>query len=158
MSRARETLHLFSLDSSVNPHISLLNGDFLIRRKPSATIEEQGQVRTYHLLGMEDFFIDFAGIKSEQHPSRLALHHVKAGSVVKIDARNKHLELINNDGISIARLSQKAQAEWAHRLNTIKEIRIIALVRRYKDDLADKEFQLNCIGDRWEVPIVEVIC
>ena len=63
MSRARETLHLFSLDSSRNPHIVLLNGDFLIRRKPSATLEEKRQVRTYHLLGMDDFFIDFAGIK-----------------------------------------------------------------------------------------------
>ena len=77
---------------------------------------------------------------------------------MKIEARNKHLDLVNNDGISIARLSKKAQAEWADRLNTIKEIRIIALVRRYKDDVADKAFQQNCIGDRWEVPIVEVVC
>lgn len=158
MSRARETLHLFSLGSCGNPHISLLKGDFLIHRKPSALVKENGRLRTYHLLGMEDFFLDFAGIKPERHPARLALLAIKAGDVVNIEVRNNHGELVNKGGVSFARLSRKAQAEWCGSLSTVKKIRIIAMMRRYKEDLGDKAFQVKCIGDYWEVPIVEVVC
>ncbi len=158
MSRARETLHLFSLGSSVNPHIAMLNGDFLIRRKCSAPHDKSKLARTYHLLGMEDFFIDFAGIKREQDPARLALRDIKAGDTVNIKERNNQLELVNKDGVAFARLSKKAQSEWASRLHAVKEVRVIAMVQRYKEDLAGTDFQANCIGECWEVPIVEVIC
>lgn len=158
MSRAREMLHLFSLDSSANPHIALLNGDFLMRRKPSAPLGGNGPACTYHLLGMDDFFIDFAGTKPERHPARLALPDIKAGDVVNIEQRKNHVELTDKEGISFARLSRKAQSGWSGRLSTIKEVRIVAMVSRNKEDLLDKEFQANCFGDYWEVPIVEVVC
>jgi ATP-dependent DNA helicase RecQ len=158
MSRAREMLHLFSLDSSANPHIALLNGDFLMRRKPSVPIGGNGPARSYHLLGMDDFFIDFAGTKPEQHPARLALPDIKAGDVVNIEQRKNHVELTDKEGVSFARLSRKAQSGWSGRLSTIKEVRIVAMVSRNKEDLLNKELQATCFGDYWEVPIVEVVC
>jgi ATP-dependent DNA helicase RecQ len=158
MSRARETLHLFALGTSVNPHIAILNGDFLMHRKLSALVQKSRPTRTYHLLGMDDLFIDFAGIKPERHPARLALLDIKVGNVVRIEERNKHIELINKDGVSFARLSKKAQSDWTSKLREVNEVRIIAMVRRYKEDLADKDFQANCFGDFWEVPIVELVC
>ena len=158
MSRARETLHLFSIGPLINPHTCLLAGEFLISRKASSCAESQRKVIKYELLGMDDFFIDFAGIKPENHPSRLALRGIKAGDALNIKRRNSYLELVNSDGIAIARLSKKAQAEWSKKLEKIQDIHVVALVRRYKEDVAEKEFQVNCIGGSWEVPIVEIIC
>lgn len=156
MSRARETLHLFSLASCQNPHIAVLTGDFLLSRHIPINIEEQ-ETRTYNLLGMEDLFIDYAGIKPENHPSRLALQKIKAGDKLNIEERSKHLELINSEGVAIARLSRKAQEEWHDRIGTIRDIRTVALVRRYREDLSDKDFQASCLGHSWDVPIVEFL-
>jgi ATP-dependent DNA helicase RecQ len=106
---------------------------------------------------MEDLFLDFAGIKPENHPSRLALKRIKAGDTLDINKKNNCLELVNNDGVAIARLSRKAQEEWHDKIATIREIRTVAFVRRYREDLADKDFQASCLGDSWDVPIVEFV-
>ena len=76
---------------------------------------------------------------------------------MKIEPRNNHLELINDKGLAIARLSKKAQAQWGSRLGTIKEIRVVAMVRRYRDDVIEEEFLSRCHGESWEVPIVEIV-
>ena len=157
MSRARETLHLFSLANSINPHTRNLSGEFLVHRKPETSGTEATVARSYHLLGMDDLFIDFAGMKPEQHPARQALQSIWTGHTVKIEPRNNHLELINDKGLAIARLSKKAQAQWENRLGTIKEFRVVAMVRRYRDDVTEQEFLSRCHGESWEVPIVELV-
>ena len=124
----------------------------------SAALQESRPVRSYHLLGMDDFFIDFAGRKPERHPARLALSALKAGDLVQIEERNKHLELVNKESVSLARLSKKARSDWGGRLQEIKEVRIIAMVRRYQEDRAGADFQATCHGAFWEVPIVELVC
>jgi ATP-dependent DNA helicase RecQ len=106
---------------------------------------------------MDDLFLDFAGIKTESHPARLALKKIRAGDKLTIRKSNKHLELFDNDGLAIARLSRKAQEEWQDRLDTIREIRTVALVRRYREDVSDKDFQARCHGQGWNVPIVEFV-
>ena len=158
MSRARETLHLLALDTTVNPHVRLLAGDFMMTREMSSGTGAPATRRTYHLLGMEDLFLDFAGTKGERHPLRLALQKARAGEVVSIQKQNHHLELMDSAGVAIARLSKKAGSAWADRLDSIREARIVALVRRYRDDLEDKAFQAACYGRSWEVPVVEVVC
>jgi ATP-dependent DNA helicase RecQ len=138
--------------------LATLHGEFLTRRKFAAPIAADRPARTYHFLGMDDFFIDFAGIKPERHPTRLALPAINAGDVVDIEERHHHVELVNKDGVSFARLSKKAQSELGGKLSTIKEVRVIAMVRRYWEDVVDKDFQGNCYGASWEFPIVELIC
>ena len=157
MSRARETLHLFSLAASTNPHTRSLAGEFLIRRTPGPTGSRVTEARSYHLLGMDDLFIDFAGMKPEQHPARHALESLWSGHTVRIAPRNSQLELIDDHGRAIARLSKKAQAHWQGRLATIREIRVVAMVRRYRDDVTEQEYRSRCHGERWEVPIVELV-
>jgi ATP-dependent DNA helicase RecQ len=157
MSRARETLHLFSLAAATNPHTRNLAGEFLVRRTPGPTGSRIPEARSYHLLGMDDLFIDYAGMKPEQHPARQALEPLWSGHTVRIAPRNSQLELIDDQGRAIARLSKKAQAHWGSRLATIKEIRVIAMVRRYRDDVTEQEYRSRCHGERWEVPIVELV-
>jgi ATP-dependent DNA helicase RecQ len=157
MSRARETLHLFSLASSPNPHVLVLAGDFLLTRHISSNVKERKRTRSYRLLGMDDLFLDFAGLKPETHPVRLALKNTKVGDKLSIAEIRKHLELINSEGVSIARLSKRAQVKWADILQVTQDIRTVAIVRRYRDDLPDKIFQANCYGQSWDVPIVEFV-
>lgn len=158
MSRARETLHLLQLGVATNPHIACLQGDFLARRTPTLPPAHTGSPHTYHLLGMEDLFLDFAGRKPEHHPARQALQALHAGSLVGIEARRDYVDIVNAQGVTIARLSRKAQARWTMKLPTIRAIRVVALVRRYRDDLADTGLQAACFGESWLVPMIEVVC
>nr|WP_321466165.1 RecQ family ATP-dependent DNA helicase [uncultured Desulfobulbus sp.] len=158
MSRARETLHLFSLQSAINPHLALLEGAFLHKRQAAAVEDARQNPRQYHLLGLEDLFIDFAGTRGEFHPGRQALAEMAAGDRVWMQQRNDRLELINEGGRAVARLSKKARDQWMGRISTIEEIRVVALVRRYMEDVADDAMRVRCKGEEWLVPIVEVIC
>ena len=158
MSRARETLHLCVLDTAVNPHARSLAGDFMVVREMAPATAKPTTRRTYHLLGMEDLFLDYAGIREERHPSRLALQQSRAGEVVSLHKQGHHLEVLDSAGVAIARLSKKARGEWGDRLDCIREARIVALVRRYRDDVEDKAFQAACCGRSWEVPVVELVC
>ncbi len=89
---------------------------------------------------------------------RQALHRLRAGSLVSMQKRGEQVELINDQGVQVARLSKKAQDIWIHKLPLIKEVRVIALVRRYREELADSPLKSSCHGESWQVPLVEVVC
>jgi ATP-dependent DNA helicase RecQ len=156
LSRARETLQLFAIDNSQNPHIQVLSGDFLISRKiiPSHNLPQL--VPHYELLGMKELFIDFAGGKNENHPTCRAINELITGDHLTANQENNALYLLNHAGVPVAQLSKKAYARWKQRINMVKEIKVIALTRRYKIDIKDKEYQDRCQNDTWEVPIVEL--
>ncbi|MBW2682584.1 MAG: RecQ family ATP-dependent DNA helicase, partial [Deltaproteobacteria bacterium] len=157
MSRARQTLHLFSLENRRNPHTEVLAGDYLVCRKKESVPGKRFTGKRYRLLGMKDLFIDFSGLKKEDHPVRKALEQLKSGDLLKAQIRNDNIELLNGDGISVARLSQTARVEWADQLDMIQEVRVVALVRRFKTDIRDTSFSNRCHGESWEVPVVEII-
>ena len=158
MSRARETLHLFSVRQRANPHLRHVEGDFCLRRPmPPVTLPESGRRRST-LLGLEDVFLDFAGLKAPQHPSRLALERLAAGDRLQMAKSNGFLELLDSDHVVCGRLSKKAQGEWEGKIGLIREIRVVALVRRFREEVTDQKFQAACKGQEWLVPMVEIIC
>lgn len=158
MSRARETLHLFEyVNKTIHPHTKLIKGDFLHTRKGRQKSSRTFERRNYTLLGMEDLFIDFAGVRKENHSIRTALGKLNVGDKVKAIIRNDHIELMNNDGEPVARLSKKAKSRWVNRLSDLDEGRVVAMVRRYITDIKDEAFRESCFGDVWEVPIVELV-
>jgi ATP-dependent DNA helicase RecQ len=156
MSRARETLQLLSVNTIANPHCQLLGGEYCITREISPKGELKHTRKEYTLLGMEDVFLDFAGVRAENHPARKALAKLQAGDTVLLEIRNDHLELVNSEGVSVARLSKAARNIWVKRLNDICDIRVVAIVQRYRDEIADKSFREKCRGESWEVPVVEI--
>ncbi len=156
MSRARETLHLFNPADGLNPHAPSISGDFLIARKVVPPERKVLRTSQYTLLGMNNLYLDFAGIKSVNHPVRRALQRLQAGDHLRCVQRNDSIEFVNHEGISVARLSKNAQQKWQGRVESIRECRIVAIVRRYKTDISDTTFSSNCHGDTWEVPIVEL--
>jgi len=157
MSRARETLHLFSMMNQVNPHTAVLSGDYLVRREKSHLPGKKFTGKRYRVLGMKDLFIDFAGIRIENHPARKGLQELQTGDQLLAQIRNDNIELVDGNGTSVSRLSQAARSEWLDHLNLIQDVRVVALVRRYKRDIQDTVFRDRCHGESWEVPIVELV-
>lgn len=157
MSRARATLHLFSIKEMNNPHVPVLSGDFMLPRKikPMQQTNKKFTER-YELLGMKELFLDYAGLKPEKHPMRTALRTLQVGEALTAEICNDHVELSNSAGIAVARLSKNAKNKWGSSLNLIQEIRVVAMVRRYKTDIQDQEFSKLCHGESWELPIVEL--
>lgn len=157
MSRARETLHLFHLADQPNPHASLLDGPYLVSRPVHPDKNRVQAADRYALLGLEDMFLDFAGVRRANHPSRLALGKLKTGDTLTTKIRHDQVELVEAGGVSVARLSRAARLRWGNRLHLIREVRVVAMVRRYRDDIVDKAFAAKCYGDTWEVPVVELV-
>jgi len=84
------------------------------------------------------------------------LQELTTGDHLQIEKRNAYLEIINGAGVSVGRLSRAAEGAWAAKLATIKEIRVLAMVRRYKQDVTDKVFRERCYGESWETPVIEL--
>lgn len=156
MSRARETLHLFAIKNISNPHVLVLSGEFQQARTLSPVVKSNRANTHYALLGMKDLYIDFAGVKKENHPSRAAISDLNTGDPVTFEIRSEQVELINERGVAVGRLSKSARMEWLERMNTIREIRVVAVVRRYKHEISDEVFKQRCFGEMWEVPVVEI--
>ncbi len=156
MSRARETLHLFNPADMPNPHATTIAGDFLIARNVAPSARKSAITRKYTLLGLGDLFLDFAGIKPVNHQVRRALQKLQAGDRLTLAVRNDQLELVNYEGLAVARLSKSAREQWQGKVDLIRDSRVIAMVRRYKTDIADTTFSSRCYGDTWEVPVVEL--
>ncbi len=156
MSRARETLRLFAIENN-NPHASLLSGDFILARKiaKEAPINKIDILR-YELLGMKEMFLDYAGLRPENHQARKALAHLRAGDLLNAAIHNDHVELADQSGITVARLAKSAEKKWAGRLRLIREIRVLAMVRRYRTDIQNQDFSSRCHGESWELPVVEI--
>jgi ATP-dependent DNA helicase RecQ len=79
------------------------------------------------------------------------------GTKLQTVGRNDHVELVTSDDETVARMSKLAKAKWITRLEEVREGRVVAMVRRYKKDIKDEEFQQSCQGDIWEVPIIELV-
>ena len=156
MTRARETLQLFTITGTQNPHAASLSGDCVVRRLLRPVVDTRQAVVRHALLGMEDLFLDFAGVRREDHPARLALKHLNVGDPLHLELRNDHLELVNIEGLSVARLSRSARERWWRLLDTITAVRVVAMVRRYRQDMSDETFRQRCFGEVWEVPMVEI--
>lgn len=156
MTRARESLALLLRNDDSNPFLHSLQGDYLLRKEG---IEEhindlEITPRCYTVLGMQDLNLGFAGFKPAKHPIHATLASLRPGSRLDIRQRDDNILLQYND-CSLAALSKAAYSEWATRLDKIEQIRVLAMVRRYKED-GDISFRDRYKIDSWEVPLVEL--
>ena len=158
MSRARETLCLFQQFDRDNPHSRLLDGPFLLRSERSPECLTTIPTLRYHLLGMKDLYLDFAGTHSVNHPVRQALTRLTTGDGLQVRKRGENLFLLDAENIPVARLSQKACQQWRNQLDSVTDIRVVAMVRRFAKDIREHAFQQRCYGESWEVPVIEFCC
>lgn len=171
MTRAMQGLCIFRRKDAKNPHIGLIDGNFLIERS-AASPPPEGDGRCeerkgagggicsralrYELLGMQDVHLDFAAKFHPENQIHKHLEALKPGSVLSAGIRGDRIELSDDRGNSVARLSRSASKEWLPKISKIQTIRVVGMLRREEKD-SDPEFKKSCRSKKWEVPWVEIL-
>jgi ATP-dependent DNA helicase RecQ len=158
MTRAKETLALFARQDMRNPFFEGLEGDFVVRRKGAASAETPAEALRcrYELLGMQDIFLDFAGRRGPEDPVHSHLQALQPGSRLTAVKAGNRVELKDREGHAVALLSKSAAQVWMPRLERIREIRVIGMVRRECRE-AGEAYAPYCRSERWDVPWVEIM-
>jgi ATP-dependent DNA helicase RecQ len=147
------------MPGTANPHASQLEGDCVFHRSgarasgiPPTVLE-----RRYELLGLDDIDVGYAGSKSEHHPIHAGLAELQPGSLLqaRVSAKGR-VELVVDSGPCVARLSTSGSSRWCDKIEKIREIRVVAVLRRYRTD-EQPEYRDRIRRERWEVPVVEFV-
>ncbi len=157
MTRAEETLRLMKIPKRPNPFLKEIRGDFVVFKTYSgAVIENALQNKRYELIGLNEVYMDFAGCFHKGQRIHNLLSCLEAGHNVVFHPNNQAIEIHNNDGCCVAKLSKEGANKWSNRLDRICELRVIALLRRDRDD-PENNFQDRIKVDHWELPILEAV-
>ena len=136
MTRAKETLCLFDWAGVKNPHLSLINGDFLLERTPivAALPSEKILGLHYEILGMKELFLDYAGQHETDDPIHDDLAQLNHGDVLYAQRSHRGIGLYNTQGHCVAPMSKRGRNEWIDRLGRIEKITVLAMVQRRIED------------------------
>ena len=157
MTRAKETLCLMQRKDACNPFLNEIADDFALRRNAAESLgaNQLTVTRHYALLGLNDFHISFAGRFPETNPIHQYLTALSPGNLLSIANINGKIVLQHGD-VTVARLSQKGHQEWADKLERIEMVRVIAMIKRYRDD-SEESYRSRCMVEEWEIPLVELV-
>ena len=157
MTRAEETLHLFRLPRRANPFLKEIKGDFVMPLTYRGIVEASNHGnKKYEMLGLNEIYLDYAGRFSQAHAIHGHLAELRAGQCVSFCQNNSKLEIHDSSGKCLARLSNEGANKWRERLDHILEVRVVAMLRRNRDD-PDEDFQKRIRTDNWELPVLEVV-
>ena len=65
--------------------------------------------------------------------------------------------LFDGAGTCVARLSRLAEAEWAEKIGSAAEVRVLAMIRRSAEQDTEESRRERYLAREWEVPVVEVV-
>jgi ATP-dependent DNA helicase RecQ len=157
MTRARETLALGCLPRGAGPRPEALAGDWLLRTPVAIDPPPQAILRRrYTRLTPADIDLGYAGRQAPEDPihARLAAH--ASGDRLRLVSRGGDLLLCDGRVAPVARLSRRAAETWRPRLQRIETVRVVALMRRRRDD-GEGDFRTACRSPQWEYPLVEIV-
>jgi hypothetical protein len=66
--------------------------------------------------------------------------------------------LFDKAGVCVARLSRKGDADWGKRVETVHEVRVLAMASRTAAQDAEQARREQYQVQEWEIPVVEVVC
>ena len=157
MTRAKETLCLMQRKDVYNSFLKEIAGDFTLRRDAAITQQAEQPIvpRHYALLGLNDYFLDFAGRFPETHSVHQHLAALTPGSLLTMAIINGKV-VLQHGQVTVARLSQKGHQDWADKLARIETVRVIAMIKRYRDD-SEERYRSSCKVYQWEIPMVELV-
>ena len=96
--------------------------------------------KRYELLGLDEIYLDYAGMFSQRHEIHGHLAKLRTGQCVSFCQNNSKIEIRDRGGKCLARLSSEGANKWRERLDHILEVRVVAMLRRNRDD-PDEDFQ-----------------
>lgn len=158
MTRAMQTLCLLDCHSAPNYFLQPLKGEFLFSRpapKPEA-VDTALLHKRYVVLGMKQIYLDYAGTFSDTQPIHQHLSNIQTGDSVSLVRTASGIRIHDAAGFCIARLSGTASRFWGDKLDTILQVRVLALIQRHAKDPAD-EFRERIKAEHWELPLLEVV-
>ncbi|MCF8070331.1 MAG: RecQ family ATP-dependent DNA helicase [Desulfobacterales bacterium] len=157
MTRAEETLRLMKSPSRPNPFLREIRGDFVVSKTyTGVAIESEFQNKRYELIGLNEVYMDYAGCFHKSNRIHNQLGCLEAGQCLSFHQNDNSIEIHNIDGCCVAKLSKEGASKWAQRLDQIQELRVVALLRRDRDD-PNEEFISRIKSDQWELPVLEAV-
>ncbi len=157
MTRAEETLRLLKIPKNPNPFLKEIRGNFVMQYTYQETVETDDAVgRRYEMLGLSDIFMDYAGGFPRTHAIHKQLAKLETGQIVFLRRKNGNLEIQNQGGRCLGRLSSKGVNKWTDHLDQILEARVVGIIQRNRDD-PDEAFQEFIRTDKWEMPVLELV-
>ena len=156
MTRAEETLRLMKSPSRSNPFLREIRGDFVAPKTYTGIgiVEKELQEKRYELIGLSEIYMDYAGCFDGNDRIHKQLCNLEAGQGVVFHQNGSSIEIHDNEGCCVAKLSNEGVNKWSKRLGQIQELRVVALLRRDHDD-PDEGFINRIKADQWELPILE---
>ncbi len=140
------------------PWLDAFEGDFVLRRRAEpgedADASNRDSPRSYALLGLQDMHLGYPARFSAGHPIHDALASLRPGSPLYPEARGRDV-LLADGSRAVAKLSKTAAGFWRGRLDKIRSIRVVAVVRRSRED-GGLAYRDAYRVDAWEVPLVEL--
>lgn len=159
MTRARKSLAVFDRQD-VRPSLpEILQGPAVLVREAAVKGAPQQGLMVYETLGLDAIYLGYAGRSGEDSVIHAALARLNPGNILAMRSiEGNGIGLFDPAGVCVARLSRKGRADWADRLETIREIRVLAMACRAAaqddDPIRREQYQVT----EWEIPVVEVIC
>lgn len=152
MTRAMDGLVLFSGQGADNPHLRHLTGEACFHREgpKSGSYPLTGHA----ILGLQDFYLSYAGRRAENHCIHAALRELHAGDTVVLETSTGRL---NHNGTTVALLSRKGRERVKQFTASEPTVQgtVLAMVRRGVEDEEEKYRHQNRTAT-WEVPMVEL--
>ncbi|MFH2059489.1 MAG: RecQ family ATP-dependent DNA helicase [Pseudomonadota bacterium] len=158
MTRSIKTAYIFQIQDSSNPHVRFLEqNEFAhIITAEQSDIDGFNEELTVSILGMEDLFLSYAGLFSEDHEIHKTLSTLSPMEKISLIEKKNHIYIENKHHQIIARLSNKGKAKWHNQTQTILHARVLGIIRRQQTDGEDYDGKREKIGT-WELPIVEIL-
>lgn len=158
LTRARQTLALLQTARTAPGFVDALSGPAVLRRALAARPSETPAV-TYETLGLDGLYLNYAAAFPPYDAIHRALAGLQPGSVLEFQERSEgHLALVTPEGLAVARLSARGEAEWRPRLAAIRRVRVLAMIRRHLDQTLEPVFRERARVEQWEIPFVEIVC
>jgi ATP-dependent DNA helicase RecQ len=157
MTRAEETLRLLRISKMPNPFLKEIRGDCVMPFAYQRGDEERERIdKTYEMLSLSEIYLDYAGSFPQTHSIHRNLAEIETGEWVCFSRKNDKVEIRNQDGKILGRLSKEGADKWRDRLDHILAVRVFAMLQRNRDD-PDEPFHKRIKTDQWEIPVLEIV-
>jgi ATP-dependent DNA helicase RecQ len=159
LTRARKTLAVLDRKDA-RPSCPQEIGDHGSIRYPFTAEANPGPANwlNYQVLALEDIHLGYAGHFAQGHPVHAALAALKPQARLSLQpVHGNGIGLYNESQTCVARLSRAAQAEWASKITSVREVRVLAMIQRSSNQDPDENRREQYRVENWEVPLVEVV-
>ncbi|MDX2502950.1 MAG: RecQ family ATP-dependent DNA helicase [Gammaproteobacteria bacterium] len=154
MTRAIEQLILMQQSGVKNPHIALLSNDYCSTCWSNAE-NRVAQLRRFSITGLRQIYLSYAAKKNAQQPINKTLENLHPGDSIRFATDQEGRIVMQYEHITIAKLSQQGQENYAALLHSNYQATIIAMILRNTDPENTYD-QSNKVAEWW-VPVVEVM-